>query len=59
MFLSTKIANFIEQCIRAIVVMITNWLPVKVIRDDKGVPLPTLTNLIEKIISIVRNISFF
>ena len=32
------IGNFIEKIIRIIVVFITNYLPVKVIRDDKGVP---------------------
>lgn len=30
--------NFIENIVRWYVVMITNWLPVKVIRDEKGVP---------------------
>lgn len=31
-------ADFIEKCVRKVVVFITNFLPVKVIRDDKGVP---------------------
>lgn len=33
-----QITNFIEGCIRFIITWITNWIPVKVIRDDKGVP---------------------
>ena len=34
----STLANFIEKYIRIIIVFITNYLPVKVIRDDKGVP---------------------
>ena len=33
-----RITNFIERCVRSFIIMITNYLPVKVIRDDKGVP---------------------
>lgn len=32
------ICDFIERCIRWLIITITNYLPVKVIRDDKGVP---------------------
>ena len=32
------IANCIENWLRIVIVFITNYLPVKVIRDDKGVP---------------------
>ena len=32
------LANFIENIIRSVIIFITNYLPVKVIRDDKGVP---------------------
>jgi len=34
----STIANYIELCVRWMIVTITNYLPVKVIRDDKGVP---------------------
>lgn len=34
----TYIGDFIEKFIRFFIVTITNYLPVKVIRDDKGVP---------------------
>lgn len=34
----TSIGNFLENRIRSCVVFITNYLPVKVIRDDNGVP---------------------
>jgi len=30
--------NIVEKCVRIVIVFITNFLPVKVIRDDKGVP---------------------
>lgn len=33
-----RIGDFIERLIRQIVILITNFLPVKVIRDDRGVP---------------------
>ena len=32
------VLDFIENCVRLFVVFLTNFLPVKVIRDDKGVP---------------------
>ena len=32
------IGDFIEYCMRAVIVFITNFLPVKVIRDEKGTP---------------------
>ena len=32
------IGDFIERWLRRFIVFITNYLPVKVIRDDKGVP---------------------
>lgn len=32
------ILNYIERLVRYVVVFITNYLPVKVIRDDRGVP---------------------
>ena len=32
------ITDFIERIIRTFIIFITNYLPVKVIRDDKGVP---------------------
>lgn len=34
----SQIANFIERCIRWFIITITNYLPVKVIRDEKGIP---------------------
>lgn len=34
----SQITNFIERCILAFIIFITNYLPVKVIRDDKGIP---------------------
>lgn len=33
-----RIADFIEYYVRLFIIFITNFLPVKVIRDDKGVP---------------------
>lgn len=32
------ITNFIEGCIRTFIIFITNYLPVKVIKDDRGIP---------------------
>ena len=34
----SQIADFIEKYLRFLIIMVTNYLPVKVIRDDKGVP---------------------
>ncbi len=34
----SRIKNFIEYVMRIFIVFITNFLPVKIIRDDKGVP---------------------
>jgi 8-oxo-dGTP diphosphatase len=33
-----QLLDFIENVVRWFVIMFTNWLPVKVIRDDKGIP---------------------
>ena len=32
------IGNFIEKFVRSLIILITNYLPVKIIRDDKGIP---------------------
>lgn len=34
----SRVGDFIEKYLRIFIVFITNYLPVKVIRDDKGVP---------------------
>lgn len=33
-----QICDYIENCLRAFIIFITNYLPVKVIRDDNGTP---------------------
>ena len=42
--LISLIFDFIEKLVRIVVIYLTNLLPVKVIRDDKGVPFLTCSS---------------